>query len=487
MNNKTENDFLANSAGNESEGVRKVLLMGIFWRILIIEGILLVWSLFYMVISDHHAQPIDLFWYAVRITLLIAVIILFIMVTFRRFLNKKIIQPLEAVSEANRRLKEDDSAETDLDLPDDTPLEIREIVDTRKDMLATILKVSEERLRLTNFVRDMFGRYLSKKIVDNILESPEGHKIGGRRETVTILFSDIRGFTGIAERMDPEEMVQLLNRYLERMTKIILEYDGIIDEIVGDAILAVFGVPEKRDADPEHAVACALAMQNALADLNQELISEEYTPFEMGIGINTGSVIVGNIGSEARMKYGVVGAAVNTASRIESNTVGGQVMIGESTYGLVKDLVTIEEPQVIMMKGIKKPLITYLVTAIGPPYNLELKMRTEIKEGVPMSLPFSCWKVKDKKIAEEVLSGETVKFYENFIIATVVPPLEPLTDIKMIFDFCVDAHCFEDIYAKVLSVEEKSGGSVHQLQITSINPKDRDLLTKWMQDASYSD
>ena len=469
---------------NNREGVRKVLLKGIFWRILIIESILLVWSLFYRALSDHHAQPVDLFWYAVRITLLVAIIILFVMVTFRKFLNKKIILPLEEISASNRRLKESDSSETHVEVADDAPIEIREIVATRQEMLTTIFKVSEERLRLVNFVRDMFGRYLSKKVVDNILESPEGHKIGGRRKTVTILMSDIRGFTSLSETMDPEIMVQLLNRYLERMSKIILQYDGIIDEILGDSILAVFGVPEKHETDPARAVACAIAMQNALDDLNNEFIRERHPPLEMGIGINTGSVVVGNIGSEVRMKYAVVGSAVNTAARIESNTVGGQILLGESTYDLVKETVTCGAPQAFMMKGIKKPLVVYAVKRIGSPYNLELKLRETLETGVYMNLPFRCWTVEHKKIGDSAVSGETVMLSENLITASIAPGLDPLTDIKLVFDFCVEAHCFEDIYAKVLSVKEKEGTSVHQLQITSIDPKDRDILDQWMKDAS---
>lgn len=484
MNKTNNNKSKLNSSEYQGEGVRKVLLKGIFWRILIIESILLVWSLLYRALSDHHAQPVDLFWYAVRITLLVAIIILFVMVTFRKFLNKKIILPLEEISASNRRLKESDSSETHVEVADDAPIEIREIVATRQEMLTTIFKVSEERLRLVNFVRDMFGRYLSKKVVDNILESPEGHKIGGRRKTVTILMSDIRGFTGLSETMDPEIMVQLLNRYLERMSKIILQYDGIIDEILGDSILAVFGVPEKHETDPARAVACAIAMQNALDDLNNEFIRERHPPLEMGIGINTGSVVVGNIGSEVRMKYAVVGSAVNTAARIESNTVGGQILLGESTYDLVKETVTCGAPQAFMMKGIKKPLVVYAVKRIGSPYNLELKLRETLETGVHMNLPFRCWTVEHKKIGDSAVSGETVMLSENLITASIAPGLDPLTDIKLVFDFCVEAHCFEDIYAKVLSVKEKEGTSVHQLQITSIDPKDRDILDQWMKDAS---
>ncbi|MDX2496946.1 MAG: adenylate/guanylate cyclase domain-containing protein [Desulfobacterales bacterium] len=466
------------------EGVRKVLLKGIFWRILIIESILLVWSLLYRALMDHHAQPADLFWYAVRITLLVAIIILFVMVTFRKFLNTKIILPLEEISASNRRLKESDSSETDVEVADDAPIEIREIVATRKEMLAALFKVSEERLRLVNFIRDTFGRYLSKKVVDDILESPEGHKIGGRRKTVTILMSDIRGFTSLSETLDPEIMVQLLNRYLEQMSKIIIDYDGIIDEIIGDSILVVFGVPEKNETDPERAVACAIAMQHALDDLNNTFVREDHPPFEMGIGINTGSVVVGNIGSEVRMKYAVVGSAVNNAARIESNTVGGQVLIGESTYNLIKDLVVCEAPQAFVMKGVKRPLVAYSVKQIGPPYNLELKVQDIVEAGVSMNLAFSCWKVEDKKISNSTLSGETLMLGENSITASIVPPLIPFADIKLVFDFCVDAHCFGDIYAKVLSVEERAGKTVHHLQITAINQKDRGILDRWMNDAS---
>ncbi len=260
------------------KGVRQVLLKGIFWRILIIESILLVWSLLYRALSDHQAQPADLFWYAVRITILVAIIILFVMVTFRRFLNKKIILPLEAISASNRRLKEAILLRPKWRWRMMRQLRSKKLLATRNEMLANLFKISEERLRLVNFIRDMFGRYLSKKVVDNILESPEGHKIGGQRKTVTILISDIRGFTSLSETMDPEMMVRFLNRYLEQMSKIILKYDGIIDEIQGDSILAVFGVPEKHETDPFRATACAIAMQNALDELNDDVYSRRLPP-----------------------------------------------------------------------------------------------------------------------------------------------------------------------------------------------------------------
>ena len=468
---------------NEKNSVRKIVLLGVFWRILIIEGILLIGTLIYAALTEDKGS-VELFWYAIRIISLVAIIVLFMMITLKSFLERRIISPLEIIASANQRFQNDDSSAREVSLPEDVPKEIRGILSSRTQMLDTILKISEKRLHLVKFIRKTFGRYLSKKVVDEILESPNGQKIGGQRKTATIMMSDLRGFTSLSETIDPEDMVRLLNRYLERMSKVIMEYDGMIDEFIGDAILTVFGVPEEHDDDPLRAVACALAMQNALMELNNELMREGYPALEMGIGINTGSVIVGNIGSEIRAKYGIVGASVNIASRIESNTIGGQVLIGEATYRLVKELVTSDPTQTVMMKGLKKPLVIYPVTAIGPPYDVKLGFQAAGKNGIEISLPFHCWKVEDKKIASESMLGETITLNDNEITASIEPHLEPLTDIKLIFDFCMDAHCFDDIYAKVLSPEEQKDKDVNRLRITSINQKDRDILKKWISEIS---
>jgi class 3 adenylate cyclase len=469
---------------NEKNSVRKIVLMGVFWRILIIEGILLIGTLIYAALTEDKGT-IELFWYAARIISLVTIIILFMMITLKDFLTVKIISPLEAIASANRRLNQNDSSAKQVDLQEEAPTEIKGIVSSRSQMLDTIFKLSDERLRLVNFIRDTFGRYLSKKVVDEILESPNGQEIGGHRKTVTIMMSDLRGFTSLSETSDPEDMVRLLNRYLERMSKVIMEYDGMIDEFIGDAILTVFGVPEEHDDDPLRAVACALAMQNTLMELNDEFRLEGYPALEMGIGINTGSVIVGNIGSEIRMKYGIVGATVNMASRIESNTIGGQVLVGESTYNLVKELVTVDPPQTIMMKGLKKPLVMYPVTAIGPPYNIKIDFSASKENGVEIILPFHCWKVLEgKRIANESQYGETININDNEITASIEPPPEPLTDIKLIFDFCVEAHCFDDIYAKVLPFQNQQDKTFSRLKITSINQKDRDVLSKWISEMS---
>ncbi len=457
------------------------MLAGVFWRILAIEMILLAWSVVYKMASEG-ASGADLLWYALRIILLVVVIILFMMVSLRRFLEKKIIRPLEAVAEGNRRLDVTHPEVDNVPLDHDAAVEIREIVSTRAKMLDAILNVSNQRLQLVNFIKDTFGRYLSRKIVDEILESPEGRRIGGRRQVVTVLMSDLRGFSDLSDTRDPEEMVRILNRYLESMTQVIQKYDGVIDEFIGDAILTVFGIPEEKSDDPARAVACALAMQQTLADLNSGLVEDGLPPLEMGIGINTGPVVVGNLGSEARTKYGIVGAVVNVASRIESNTVGGQVLVGEATYAKVNPVVTAQPPMTVMMKGFKRPLVCYPVTAIGPPYNIRFTLKAP-DPLVELCLPLQLWRLDGKKVVAGPIAGETRKLNETTFIVNFTEALSPLTNVKLLFTFCQEAHCFSDIYAKVVDVDHASQPPVYQLHVTYIDQKDRALLNRWIRAA----
>ena len=462
-----------------NKGIRDVLLAGVFWRILTIEVILLVWSVAYKMISED-AGEVALLWYAGRIILLVIIILLFMMVTLRRFLEKKIIRPLEAVAEANRRLDVAHPEADDVPLDDDAAVEIRDIVSTRTRMLEAILTVSNQRLQLVNFIKETFGRYLSRKIVDEILQSPEGRRIGGRRQTVTVLMSDLRGFSDLSDSRDPEEMVSILNRYLEAMTRVIERFDGVIDEFIGDAILAVFGIPEEKGDDPARAVACALSMQRTLAELNRELVKDGLPPLEMGIGINTGPVVVGNLGSEARTKYGIVGAVVNIASRIESNTIGGQVLVGEATFDRLADMVSAHPPMTIMMKGLKKPVVCYPVTAIGPPYQVSFAV-DKPAASVEIRLPFMMWRLEGKRVVSESIAGETRFLGTSTLIVTIPVRLEPLTNVKLLFTFCRKAHCFSDIYAKVSAIDDNRGQPLHHLGVTYMDLADKALLNQWIE------
>ena len=459
-------------------GVRKILLSGVYWRILFIEGVLLIFSLLYKAMTEQ-ADPMDLFWYGVRIVVLVAVIIAFMTISLRRFLTQRIILPLEQIDRANRALQQEMESFHPVLLPGNAPREIQHIVRSRDEMLKKILNVSHERLNLIDFIRKTFGKYLSSKVVDEILESPDGLKIGGSRKNVTVLMSDLRGFTYLSEKRDPHEMVLYLNRYLEKMSEVIIKYDGIIDEIIGDSILAVFGAPESHGNDPERAVACAIEMQNSLNALNHALDSQGFPPMEMGIGINTGDVIVGNIGSELRMKYGIVGATVNEASRIESNTIGGEVLIGEVTHTHVETIVTAGPPKTVMMKGMRAPLVFYSVSAIAGSFDVALDVVAASGEALLIRLPFHYWQIHDKKISDVPLMGHTLSITETHIEAILLPEPALFTDLKLRFQFCKDFHCFSDIYAKVVEIKAFNNHRVIQLGITTMAPEDRDIIRKW--------
>ncbi len=470
----------------KSRSVREILLRGVFWRVLIIEAILLVFSLIYRW-QTADVDFFDLFWYAVRIILLVAVIILFIMITLKPFLNRHIIMPLETIAAANREIAKDFTQTMPLELPRGAPAEINSIITTRTAMLEHILEISQKRLQLYELIKIIFGRYLSEKVVDEILSSPRGHELGGRRQTVTILMSDLRGFTSLSETRDPEEMVQVLNRYLEEMSEIIFKHDGIIDEILGDAILAVFGAPERHADDPERAVVCAIEMQNSLINLNQTLAADGYSPLEMGIGIDTGTVIVGNIGSRRRMKYGIVGDTVNRTSRIEANSIGGQVLIGESTFNVLGSLVTTEPPKTVMMKGMQAPLVFFPVTAINT-VNGRMALQTLKAEDhrIGIRIPVQCRIIQDKRVASATIAGTTLSIDQKLIMALLNSPVQPLTDVRLTLEFCRQAHCFDDIYAKCVSQTPRQNQFECVFHITAMTIKDRALIQKWIHETSIT-
>ncbi|MEH6585465.1 MAG: adenylate/guanylate cyclase domain-containing response regulator [Halioglobus sp.] len=210
--------------------------------------------------------------------------------------------------------------------------------------------------RNEKFIRATFGRYLSDEIVTEILERPEGLELGGDLRRVTIMMSDIRGFTTLSEQLAPAQVVTMLNRYLGAMTDIIMAHNGTIDEFIGDAILAVFGAPQRRDDDADRAVQCALEMQAAMEEINRLNREDGLPEINTGIALNTGDVIAGNIGSERRSKYGFVGHPMNVTSRIEDVTAAGEILIADSTLQSLNNQYRTGECRELNVKGIDELL-----------------------------------------------------------------------------------------------------------------------------------
>lgn len=215
--------------------------------------------------------------------------------------------------------------------------------------------------RNEKFIRATFGRYLSDEIVTDILERPEGLELGGDLREVTIMMSDIRGFTSLSEHLGPAEVVAMLNRYLGAMTDIIMAHNGTIDEFIGDAILAVFGAPQRRDDDADRAVRCALAMQAAMQGINADNAAAGLPALATGIALNTGAVIAGNIGSERRSKYGFVGHPMNVTSRIEDHCQGGEILISDSTAVKLSGRYTLSDRRELEARGLDQTVLVHRI------------------------------------------------------------------------------------------------------------------------------
>jgi adenylate cyclase len=215
-------------------------------------------------------------------------------------------------------------------------------------------------------LRTTFGKYMTAAVIEQLLAGKVA--LGGESLRVTILFTDIRSFTTISESMDPQRLVGLLNEYFTEMVNIVMDEGGVVDKYIGDAIMAVFGAPVPKPNDAVNAVRAAIRMRSALKDLNDRLASRGMPELRTGIGIHTGEVVAGNIGSERRMEYTVIGDAVNLASRLESSTkeLGVNVLISEDTYQLTRTAIDARAVREITVKGRNKPVMTYEVLGLAP-------------------------------------------------------------------------------------------------------------------------
>ena len=331
------------------------------------------------------------------------------------------------------------------------------------------------------FVRRTFGRYLTDQVVQQILDSPDGLRLGGQRRFVTIMMTDLRGFTSMCGSMEPEAVVSLLNHYLEAMTRIITRYGGTIDEFIGDAILVVFGAPLSHADDELRAVACAIEMLNAMADVNRWNSERGLPAVEMGIGIHSGEAVLGNIGSEMRAKYGIVGSTINLTSRVESCTVGGQVLISQATYGRCAGHLTVGSTQTISPKGVKGTLAVYEVLAVGDPYSVTLAMAQEslVEPAAPLSLRYAV--LKDKQVGELTSEASVEALSEQGLELRLLPTeqgaatLDPLANLQLRLVAPDGSLRPGDLYGKVLRTAVRPG--VVYVRLTSVPPESRAVLS----------
>jgi adenylate cyclase len=220
---------------------------------------------------------------------------------------------------------------------------------------------AHERLAREEVARANYSRFLPEYVVKQMLDNPESFKLGGVNQTITILFADIRGFTRIAEHAPPEKIVGLLNRYFSAMTDIIFAHGGTLDKYLGDGLMALFGAPTATPEDASNALNAAVAMQRRIIGINEELRNEGLAEIGVGIGLHTGEVTVGYIGSDRRSEYTAIGDAVNTASRLESNARGGEILISEATSKASHNRYKLNTREPIAVKNRQQPVILFEV------------------------------------------------------------------------------------------------------------------------------
>ena len=288
---------------------------------------------------------------------------------------------------------------------------------------------------------------------------------------VTILFSDLHGFTAMSENYPAKFIIESLNRYFSTMSEIIVtQHGGTIDKFMGDAIMAIFGIPESRTDDVERALSCAIHMQIAMSAINQQNESFGMPHFYMGIGINSGNVVLGKVGSMLHSEYTVIGNEVNLASRIETYSLRGQVLISENTYQRAKDYIETSNATQVSVKGKIHPVNIYELLATKRPTLLTVPRR-EVRKSprIDVDMPFTYQRVVEKYVLPEEYGGQIMNISYDGLLINITEPLEVFSEIKFALAFPVAGNQTSDIYAKILRVQEREDYYLASIEFTSIH------------------
>lgn len=279
--------------------------------------------------------------------------ILFILVLIR-FISGRMVRTIREISGAA-----DDVAKGNYG----DPLQVK-TKDEIGQLISSFNKMVEG-LKERDFIGNTFGRYMDQEIAKELLSRPEAIRLGGEKREVAILMSDIREFTPLSESLNPEGTIRIINHYFSHMIEVIHKNRGIIVDFFGDSVFAFFDPLENPvETATRRAVRCGLDMQVRMKRFNEEMKTEGLPEFQMGIGINVGDVVVGNIGSEVRAKYGIVGLAVNKTNRIQAESKGGQILVSESVYRYLQRDLRVKSSFEVPLKGIKERVTLFEIESL---------------------------------------------------------------------------------------------------------------------------
>ncbi|WP_394789158.1 adenylate/guanylate cyclase domain-containing protein [Rhodoferax sp.] len=317
--------------------------------------------------------------------------------------------------------------------------------------------------------------------ISTAVHNAADHATDSETRRVTILLSDLRGFTAVTEKFSAMDMVAALNRYLERMTEIILRHGGSIDKFMGDAIMVLFGAPDTLDNDIEAALACAIEMQLAMDDINAQNQQHGMAPLYMGIGINTGEVVVGHLGSKLHSEYTVIGDQVNLTSRVEAHSLRGQILLSENTYQQAKHLIEIGDINEVQVKGKKGCVrMVELLALRGPPALVVPKREVRNSPRVEVDMPLAYQILRGKSVLPQEHIGRIIDLgYGGMFVVSPVG-LEPFDDIKIAISLSLMGRELTEIYAKVLRVSEVNGEYKCPVEFTSIEAKAQQAIKEFV-------
>lgn len=309
--------------------------------------------------------------------------------------------------------------------------------------------------------------------IADAIDSVEHADAAADLRRVTILLSDLRGFTALAEQHSALAMVQALNRYLARMTEIVVRWGGAIDKFMGDAIMVLFGAPDALEDDIVRAIACAIEMQVAMDAINAENERHGMAPWFMGIGINTGEVVAGQLGSRLHSEYTVIGDQVNLASRIEAHSLRGQILLSEATWQQAQGFIETGDVNEVSVKGKRDTVRMYELQATQRPHRLVAPKR-EIRNSprVEVDMPLVFRRVRGKAVGARQIEGRITDLSYGGMFVRSRVALQPLDDICFALSLSMMGRELTEIYAKVLRVVALDGGEFgYPVEFTAIEPK----------------
>jgi adenylate cyclase len=344
-----------------------------------------------------------------------------------------------------------------------------------KESREQLVDLNKQLERRNRFIRETFGRYTSEDIVGVLLDMPEGLKLGGEKREVTLLWSDLRGFTALSERLEPTTVVALLNHYLSVMIEIIQRHGGTIDDIIGDAILVLFGAPlPLADAAPR-AVGCALEMQKTMGEVNAHNFRNGWPEIEMGIALHTGEVVLGNIGSTKRSKYSVIGQTVNLTSRIESYTVGGQVLVSPTLISAANPGLILGDEVKVHAKGMRRAIKCQELLGHHDFPELILEKEETVLTALAHPLPCHYLVLAGKQLQGPMLPAALVSLSPRRGIVEAGGRLPPRSNIMLRLAGEGGGKEAADFYATVIQPLEESSWR-YLIHFTSIPPAVRERL-----------